>query len=100
MRLEGIWNIEYVQKLGILDHCNEIKVINDEIIKAKNGVGTPLLIKELNESFEKECMDLLLILSTHFGVCQHITYNMDKTTPHRNLLDDRLKKFKEKALND
>jgi len=71
--ISGIWDNEYVQKLGIMDHCNELQIIDAAIKGTKNAYGDlyerPLGsvdIEQLEASWEKEAMDLFIILSKRF----------------------------------
>ena len=81
-----IWTSKYVCRLGIMDHIREISSIDDQIIRTKNRRLDPddfkSDLKALNESFEKECADLFVIL----GRC------LDA-----ELIQERREKFSEKA---
>ena len=65
MKLNGIWNDDYVCRLGILDHCQELIVLNDEIRRYKAKYGHDE--NNLEPQFAKEAADLLLILSQWFN---------------------------------
>jgi len=88
MSINGIWDSQYVQVLGILDHAREILIINDEIVSLKNQ---ELPTWKLNESFFKECADLYIILSKYF--CRDI----DEA---KGIIKDRLERFAEKAAKE
>jgi len=79
--ISGIWNNKYVQKLGILDHCNEILTIENEIKRKKNN---NVNISDLEYSFDKELMDLKIMLDKYFEI-------------EYNLKEERLKRFEEKS---
>jgi len=79
-KLKGdIWKNGFVTKLAILDHCNELIIIDKRVKELKNSLTPPAqylsekgnlsnTIEQQNliENFESELADLLLILSNHF----------------------------------
>ena len=79
LELNGIWDNEYVCKLGILDHCHEIIALQQEFaINKIHHCG-----EEATEQCQiREMADLYLILSKYFW---------DKP----RLIEQRLSKFKE-----
>lgn len=84
--ISGIWNNEYVRTLGILDHCQEVIKIYDEIRIQKinsNISFNAIPLQVFNEQFNKELMDLYLILDKHFE-------------NNNELKEIRLNRFKEK----
>lgn len=64
MKLFKQWNDRYLQKLGILDHCNELIQLNNEIIKAKANKDN---IDNISDQLEKEMADLYIILYHRFN---------------------------------
>jgi hypothetical protein len=94
MKLHGIWDKEYVQKLGILDHCDELQIIDSEIKRVKNRTERYCEpdIFDLNRHFEEECADLLLILSSFLEV--------ELSVKGDSIVNERWKKFQSKAAND
>jgi len=79
--ISGIWEDNYVQRLGILNHCKEILTIDEEIMRKKNN---DVDVSCLENSFNKELMDLKLILDKYF----------ENGT---DLKDERLDKFRSKS---
>ncbi len=80
--IADIWEIKYVRTLGILDHCQEVLTLYDKIRVEKNLSG--LNTKCLEDSVEKEMIDLFLILEKHFE------HNVA-------LKEERLRKFSQKT---
>jgi len=88
--IDGIWNNDYICKLGILDHCREVILIDTEIKINKNKYEIPLENEVLEDHFNKECIDLMLILMKYFNTELLNTYD-------NPLINERINKFKEKA---
>lgn len=68
VRIKGIWENDYVRRLGIADHCSELLTITDELRVQKgfrHGGDEEThnrRIVGLQRARDNECMDLLLIL--------------------------------------
>jgi hypothetical protein len=106
MTLTGIWENEYVCRLGILDHTRELNTINDEIIRYKNSRGSPSInesrgIEVLEDHFKNECVDLFLILNNYIELITHMHTSLVNPANERILkrLDTFESKSKEKSLN-
>jgi len=93
MILKGIWNSEYVTTLGILDHCKELEIINNEIRRLKNKTEQHCVadIGDLQRHFEEECMDLYILLSKKFDMVPN---------KYSNLFQKRFIKFEKKAAEE
>lgn len=93
---KSIWNSKYVCKLGILDHCNELKIINNKIIELKNSLeefhSDNFSINILENHFKKECADLFLILAAYLE-CEQDQQNIKLS----EIIQQRENKFKEKS---
>lgn len=76
------WSDPYLQRLGVLDHCNELIQINNNIIAQKN-CGANTVAEALSRSFDKEAMDLFLILE-------------EWTRNRKELKEERIQTFIEK----
>lgn len=90
----SIWSNNYVSRLGILDHCNEIIQINNGIIREKNSSHQHKDVSEetsLKQHFDKECADLWLILSAYLG-CDGI-HGTEQIIHVSNLILERQEKF-------
>jgi len=90
----SIWNNKYVCKLSILDHCNEIIQINNEIIRKKNSIEEPD-VNLLNDHFNKECADLFLILAAYLN-CNSVQ-ETEKLMAISDIVLERQNKFLEKS---
>jgi hypothetical protein len=91
-----LWKSKYAIKLSILDHINELTIIDTEIKRRKNCLEASLQdakIPELENHFDKEAADLWLLLSTYLGVG-------DLYTELPALLEQRLIKFEAKQKED
>jgi hypothetical protein len=69
----GIWNNDYVVKLSIMDHLDELKILDTRIKEVKNSDPVDSSSTEdqrgwLEDHFEQELADLWLLLSTHFDI--------------------------------
>jgi hypothetical protein len=88
MFISGIWENEYVRTLGILDHCQEVIKLYDEMRLQKAYKALDVednLLKEVTDTFNRELMDLYLILDKHFE-------------NNNELKEIRLNRFKEKEI--
>lgn len=83
--INGIWENEYVQKLGIIDHCIEVLELNNEIRCLKAHKSTDII--KFNEGLNNEMMDLYLIL-------EKWAYE------RQELKDKRIKRFLEKEMEN
>ena len=92
--LDGIWDSDYVCRLGLLDHCRELLVIDERIKSEKNGRVEYIdyeRVKALEKHFRMECCDLLLIFLKYMSV----PFDIGSIEGH--LLAERHEKFLEKA---
>ena len=78
-----IWDNEYIQKLGIYDHCIEVCKLIDEL-RLQKAIKEKSKVDLLENQIEKEMCDLYIILSKFIG-------------NRVSLLQERLKRFNEKA---
>lgn len=79
--INGIWDNEYVQMLGILDHCRETQVLYDTL-RIEKARGHQLL--PTGQALAREMMDLHLILERW-------------AQNHSELKEERQARFAEKA---
>jgi hypothetical protein len=84
--ISGIWDNEYVQMLGILDHIDEIRIIKDEIRRIKNcteSKDTTIAKSHL----DNELADLYLLLEKYLS-------------NKEDIVNEREDKFREKSKDD
>ena len=90
--IKGIWDSEYVQELGIFDHCKEVLILKEEIIRIKASKHFHSEIAEkascsIRTTLEGELVDLYLILK-----------KWTKNKKHLKL--ERINRFLEKEENE
>ena len=79
--ITGIWENEYIQELGIFDHCYEVLELKNSLVTAK---AMDYMKEETKGQLARELMDLYLIL--------------EKWQEHKQWLKQkRIERFAEKA---
>ena len=92
--ISGIWENDYVQELGILDHCRELHTLKNKMTVLK----VKLVIKSDKEEFEKNLFDLERMKRTYENEMVDLYLILQKRFQYKQeLINKRIQRFVEKA---